>query len=108
MVEVGVRYDNCIQLFQIKFVSIKSWVRGCRILCSWVDPAVEQNAAGSCLDEHGCSSYLVESSEGDESNVTCFAKCGAKDSLAYITQDPAAFFALRVKDVPSARNDLRV
>ena len=108
MVEVGVRYDYCIQLFQIEFVSIKSWVRGCRILCSWVDPAVEKDAAGSCLNEHGCSSYLVESSEGYESNVACFAKCGAKDSLAYITQDSAAFFALRVKDVASARNDLGV
>src|SRR2546422_3177511 len=31
VVKVGVRYDYCVQLFQVKFVSIESWV--CR---SWV------------------------------------------------------------------------
>src|SRR5437899_5892885 len=108
MVEVGVRYDSCVQFFQVKFISIESWIRRCRVLGSWVDPAVKQDAAGSCLDEHGSSSYLVESSESYESNVACFAKCRPKDPLADITENPAALFAFGVKVVSGACNDLGV
>ena len=108
VVEVGVRYYNCVKLFEVKFVSIKSRVGRGRVLRSRVYSAVKQNAARSCLDEHGRSPYLVKGSEGYESYVACFAESGAKDSLADVPEDSAAFFALGVKNVPSARNDLGV
>jgi hypothetical protein len=50
----------------------------------------------------------MKSSEGYEPNIAGFAKSRAKNPLANITENPTALFALRVKDVPGARDDLGV
>ncbi len=44
----------------------------------------------------------MKRSEGYESNVAGFAKCGPKDSFSDVTEDPAALFAFSVKDMSGA------
>ena len=51
---------HTIELLKIKLVSVKSGICMGRVLGSRVYPAVQENGAVACLDEHCGSAYFPE------------------------------------------------
>ena len=51
---------HTIELLKIKLVSVKSGICMGRVLGSRVYPAVQENGAVACLDEHSGSAYFPE------------------------------------------------